>query len=806
MKVIRFILLFILMIVSFTSSYGQTLQGRITGTIIDSLTKQIMPFANVSLQQDDNKSTVNVLADREGNFNIKNVSVNKYNLIVSYIGYKSKSMEIIIDKRNLDFDVKNIAISLENIGLNEVSVKSTKPFIQQEIDKVVLNISGSFMANIGNALDILRRAPSLKFDEQGGISLRNKNVIVLIDGRRSNISGENLETVLSSLSSQGIDTIELISNPGAKYEASGAAVVNIRTLKMKNLGANTTITSGIGTGILPRYNAGMLLSYRKEKWFFNGNYNYQYTNQYNNDPNRREFKENNAITRLFDDNDHELRVRGIHFYKGSFDYFVNAKTTVGAIIQGDATSRNRIAEATSIIGFSINNPDSVLKSSNNARHTYKNWNTNLNFKHQFDEKGRELVIEADYGNYQTSGVDNVTNQFYKQSSLETYRLPLVLNMPILQTVNIKSIKADYTQPTKSGTLSVGGQLRKAVSEIDFRFEQKLDNTFSIDNKRSFVYNYIEDVNAAYINYDGKHKKLSYQLGVRSEQTKAEGTGNTSTSVARNYWQLFPSIAVQYPISTKNKFSTSYSQKITRPEFMQMSDILWYQNLYFYKQGNPFLKPVITHSFELSLLHNQMWNFNLSYTSRKNGLAMIPKQEGDITIYQIQNTKYLSILMFDVSYTKQITKWWNATLNIQNGVIDNQFNTLGKTRNAAFFGYYFTQNTFSLNKSVKFDISGYYIPVQAIGPYALQPISKVDMGLQKTINKRTELRLGITDVFDTYKLIYLVSSPNFSGLWGFKPETRFIRLNFSYKFGNTNVKLRDKKIGIEKEINRLNTNK
>lgn len=239
MKVIRFILLFILMIVSFTSSYGQTLQGRITGTIIDSLTKQIMPFANVSLQQDDNKSTVNVLADREGNFNIKNVSVNKYNLIVSYIGYKSKSMEIIIDKRNLDFDVKNIAISLENIGLNEVSVKSTKPFIQQEIDKVVLNISGSFMANIGNALDILKRAPSLKFDEQGGISLRNKNVIVLIDGRRSNISGENLETVLSSLSSQGIDTIELISNPGAKYEASGAAVVNIRTLKMKNFGANT---------------------------------------------------------------------------------------------------------------------------------------------------------------------------------------------------------------------------------------------------------------------------------------------------------------------------------------------------------------------------------------------------------------------------------------------------------------------------------------------------------------------------------------------------------------------------------------
>lgn len=805
MKGMRLLLLLISIHTSLTF-YGQTLRGQITGTIVDSLTKQVMPFANVSLQQKDNKSMINILADREGNFNFKKVNVNKYNLVVSYIGYKSKFVEINIDSENLNFDLKRIEISLENINLNEITIKATKPFIQQEIDKVVLNVSGSFMANVGNALDILKRAPSVRIDEKGDISLKNKNVVIFIDGRRNNVTGESLENVLNSLASQGIDNIELISNPGAKYDASGAAIINIRTLKMKNLGNAGTFTAGVGMGILPRYNTGLLFNHKKEKWYFNGNYNYQYTNQYNNDPNRREFKENNIITRIFDDNDHELRVRRIHFYKGSFDYFVNAKTTVGAIIQGDATSRNRTAEATSKIGFSINNPDSVLKSSNNARHTYKNWNTNLNFKHQFDKKGRELVIEADYGNYQTSGVDNVTNQFYKQSSSETYRLPLILNMPIFQKVNIKSIKADYTQPTKSGTLSVGGQLRKAVSEIDFKFEQKLDNTFSIDNKRSFVYNYIEEVNAAYINYDGKHKKFSYQLGVRSEQTKAEGTGNTSTSVVRNYWQLFPSIAVQYPISTKNKFSTSYSQKITRPEFMQMSDILWYQNLYFYKQGNPFLKPVITHTFELSLLHNQIWNFNLSYTSRKNGLAMIPKQEGDITIYQIQNTQYLSILMLDVSYTKQITKWWNATLNVQNGVIDNQFNTLGKTRNAAFFGYYFTQNTFSLNKSVKFDISGYYIPVQAIGPYALQPISKVDMGLQKTINKRAELRLGITDVFDSYKLIYLVSSPNFSGLWGFKPETRFIRLNFSYKFGNNNVKLRDKKIGIEKEINRLNTNK
>lgn len=804
MKGMRLLLLLISIHTSLTF-YGQTLRGQITGTIVDSLTKQVMPFANVSLQQKDNKSMINILADREGNFNFKKVNVNKYNLVVSYIGYKSKFVEINIDSENLNFDLKRIEISLENINLNEITIKATKPFIQQEIDKVVLNVSGSFMANVGNALDILKRAPSVRIDEKGDISLKNKNVVIFIDGRRNNVTGESLENVLNSLASQGIDNIELISNPGAKYDASGAAIINIRTLKMKNLGNAGTFTAGVGMGILPRYNTGLLFNHKKEKWYFNGNYNYQYTNQYNNEPNLREFKENNIITKVFDDNNHLLTTKSIHFYKSSIDYYLSSKTTIGLILQGDATIRNRTADAISKIGLTAENPDSVLKSNNIAKNIFKNWNTNLNFKHQFDEKGRELVIEADYGNYQTSGVDNVTNQFYKQSSSETYRLPLILNMPIFQKVNIKSIKADYTQPTKSGTLSIGGQLRKAVSEIDFRFEQKLDNTFSIDNKRSFAYNYIEDVNAAYINYDGKHKKFSYQLGVRSEQTKAEGTGNTSTSIARNYWQLFPSVALQYPISTKNKFSTSYSQKISRPEFIQMSDILWYQNLYFYKQGSPFLKPTIINSFELNLLHNQSWNFNLSTSSKRNNLAMIPKQEGNITIYQIQNITSSSISSLAITYTKQVKKWWNSTITIENGVIESRFNTLGRTRNNTFFGYYFTQNTLSLNKSTKFDISGYYIPVQAIGPYALQPISKIDIGFQKTISKQAELRLGITDVLNTYKLIYVVSSPQFSGLWGFKPETRFIRVNFSYKFGNTNVKTKDKKIGIEKEINRLNTN-
>jgi iron complex outermembrane receptor protein len=804
MKVFRITLFFITTLCYFTS-YGQNQEGRIMGTVIDSLTKQVMPFANISLQVKNNESKLNELTDREGNFNFKKVKLGKYNLIISYIGYKSKSIEMIIGDKNFNIDLKNISISLENIGLNEVTVKATKPFIQQEVDKIILNVSGSFVANVGNAMDILKRAPSVRIDEQGGISLRNKSVIILIDGRRSNVTGESLETVLTSLTSQGIDTIELMSNPGAKYDASGAAVINIRTIKMKNFGTNGTFTAGVGMGILPSYNTGLQLSHKKEKCVFNGNYNYQYTNQYNNDPNLREFKEKNTITRVFDDNNHVLNTKYIHFYKGSIDYFVSNKTTIGIIIQGDATLRNRTADAISNIGLTAEKPDSIIKSTNIAKNNFKNWNTNINFKHQFDKKGNELIIDADYGNYQTLGIDNVTNKFYKQSSSITYRLPLIINMPILQSVNIQSIKADYSQPIKYGVLSVGGQLRKAVSYIDFRFEQKLDNSFSIDNKKSFTYNYIENVNAAYANYDGKYKKMNFQLGVRAEHTKAEGTGNTSTSISRNYWQLFPSIALQYPFSNKTKLTTNYSQKISRPDFMQMSDILWYQNLYFYKQGNPFLKPVISHSLELGVLHNQTWNFNLSYSSRRNGLAMIPKNEGNITIYQIQNIISSSISSFAITYTKQLKKWWNSTIIIENGVIDGKFNALGKTRNTSFFADYSTQNTFTINNTLKFDISGYYLPIQAVGPYTLQPISKIDIGLQKTINKQLELRLGVTDIFDTYKLIYLVSSPNFSGLWGFKPETRFIRLNFSYKFGNSNAKARDKKIGIEKEINRLNTN-
>lgn len=271
--------LFLLLITGANRIVAQNSTIKINGTIIDSLTNQPLPYATVQLASGALKVTE--VSDVSGSFNFKKLSKGSYSLIVSYVGYISKILPLHIDEQQNAVQVPTIALNLANINLAGLTIKAVRPFIEQNMDKIILNVSESIMANSGSSLDILRRAPSVQVNESdGSITLKGKKVMILIDGKLTQLTGESLEGLLSSMPSNSIDQIEFMSNPSAKYEASGMAIVNIKTLKMRGMGVNGSYGLGVSIGKYFGYNGNVLLNYRRNKFTFSGNYSHQLLNQY----------------------------------------------------------------------------------------------------------------------------------------------------------------------------------------------------------------------------------------------------------------------------------------------------------------------------------------------------------------------------------------------------------------------------------------------------------------------------------------------------------------------------------------------
>lgn len=779
-------------------SFCQT--SQLTGYVMDSLSKQPLPQAKLLLKSEKEEQLA--VSDLNGKYTFKKVLLGRYQIEVSYMGYKQSKLSVeLIHKEQL---FPTIFLALANVQLNEVKVKASKPLFTEDAGKIIVNVAESVMANAGTIIDVLKYAPSLIINDNS-ITIRGKEAIILIDGRQTNVSGESLEGILNSLPSNSIEKIELISNPGAKYDATGKAVINIRTLKMKNLGTTGTWTAGVGTGRLPRYNGGLLLNYKGQKLSFTGNYTYQFIQQYFNLEATRTLK--NALATSFLDTDFDNRKRTIQFLKLGLDYSITPQTTVGMLLQTDQNTRKRNANGATKIS-NQGSLDSVitLKTMGNAR--YRNLNANLFLKHNFKQKGQEFAIDADYGYYYTDFQEAITNQFLNGSRLLTYRPELEVNLPWTQPIQIKSLRGTYLHPTKKGSLDLGFQLRHTKMNTNFEYQHQIDNEWAIDPHKSFVYDYTETVNAVYVNYTAKIKKFDYQLGLRLEDSHAQGqTQNSTKANQQDYLQLFPSASLQYNPSTPNQFSVSYSRKIARPSYTTLNDQIVYINPYRVTIGNPLLRPTLTTNFEISYLYNKVWSFIFSYSGSVDDETSVYFLKNNIGVLQIVNKPREELFSMDISYRKAINKKWRTVTGLTLFQIQNQLGGIegiGSRNGNGLYAY--TNNFFTFNNNWRADFTASYVSSQTLGIYIISPFIQTNVSIQKSIlHKNGEIRLNLSDIFNT---LYVGQDYKTNVQEGFnrrKAETRFLQFSFNYKFGNNNIKVRERKIGIDKESSRIDKN-
>jgi outer membrane receptor protein involved in Fe transport len=769
-------------------------KGKISGAILDEKS-QPFPFVNVLLlNAKDSVLVKGLAADDNGKFLFDQVETGKYMTLVSMVGYQ-KSYSATFQVKDEAVNLPTITLKTDTQSLNEVTVVAKKPFIEQQIDRTVINVENSIVSAGATALEVLERAPGVTVDQQNEqLKLRGKEgVIVQIDGKQTFLSQQELITLLRNTPSDNIEKIELITNPSAKYDAAGnSGIINIKMKRNKNYGTNGNVNLGGAWAKYGRANATATINHRAGKisTFINGGA--FYNKGFNNNDIYRKIPFENKVT-IFDQKTERTNESQYYNVRAGMDYFATDKTTVGVLVSGFFNDWSNPFGQTNT---RILNEDLTLQRTfrtnvfNGGKMT--NINTNANFKHQFDDKGKELTFDVDYVNYGGKKNSNLNTSYFKpDGQVDGNPENVRNNMP--SDINIGVAKLDYTQPLWKGKMETGLKTSYVTSDNDMVFETKTDE-WVLDPTRSNRFKYTENVNAAYLNYSGSlSKKVKYQIGVRGEHTHSIGNSVTLNQKRdRNYVNLFPSVFLSNQLDTNNVINLSYSRRIDRPNYQSLNPFEFYLDPYTFQRGNPNLKPQYTNSFQLVHVYKNFLNTTLAYSRIKDMIAdELPQQIASenktfVTSDNLDNQDNVSLT---VSFPIKIAKWWNVQTNFTG--VYNHYNSIYleeklEIKQASWNMY--ASNQFTISKSWSGEISGWYNSRAFYGLYAAKPMGMLNAGLQKTIlNKKGTLRLNVNDIFWTNrfrgKAIYKDIDFSVKSQW---PSRQF-RLTFTYNFGNQNVK-------------------
>lgn len=792
-----------------------TVKGKVTGRISDKQSK-LVEFATVTLLKAKDSTLVKgMLSDVNGKFDFENVAEGAYIVGVSQLGYeKFYSPKFSLSAENQSVDLKNIQLSEATQQLKEVSVKATKPFIEQQLDKTVVNVENSVVAAGSNALEVLERAPGVTVDKDGNVSLKGKaEVRVMIDGKPTYLSNQDLVNLLRNTQANQMETVEIITNPSAKYDAQGnAGIINIRMKRSQNLGLNGSTTLGAGYGRYEKMNGSLNLNYRQNKWNVFGNYSANKRRRFQELELTRKFYEGTEVVNFFDQNSDAKQNSFGHNAKAGVDYFLNKKTTIGILLTGSVGSWGETGLNATNIYTGLTQLDRVTETYRDVVQDWRNATGNLNFKHTFDSTGREITVDVDYARF-----NNLHDQRYNIRNLNNSNA--LIGNPYREIgafdtgINIYSAKLDYTQSLgKKGKIEAGLKSSLVDSDNDMKFFQQEGEAQPkpvLGRTNHFIYK--ENVNAAYVNLQRKFGKTSVQTGLRLEHWHAEGNQlTTNQTFVRDSVQLFPSVFVQHEFSKKYQMGLSYSRRIDRPDYEDLNPFLFFLDPYTFQQGNPYLRPQITNNIEWSHTILEAINITINYAKTNNLMGDVLDQNDDQLTTFVRKDNYGFRENYGVALSAPIpvAKWWMG--NVYVNVFRNHFNgqLLGANFDQGITSMTANlQNNFRLPKGWSAELSGFYMSGFMEGMMVGRPMGQVSVGVQKQVfNKKGTIRLNVRDIFWQQQFRGAVRYQNLDVVIRQRNESRVANLSFTYRFGNSKVQAaRQRQTGLEDEKGRVKSN-
>jgi len=806
----------LLLIVGIGTSLAQNAspQAKVSGIVRDMQDKPI-DYATISLLKAKDSTVVSgTLTTEAGAYTFEHVKPDTYIIKVTEVGYQT----IISAAFTIADLTKNVAVPLLKMKatsnqLNTVTITATKPLIEHLADKTVVNVAGSVLATGNTAMDVLERAPGVTVDKDDNISLKGKEgVTVMINDKLTYLSATQLATLLRSTDAGTIQSIELITNPSAKYDAAGnSGIINIKLKKNKMAGTNGTVSFTAGLGTYAKQSENFSINHK------DGNLNV-YANFSRGDiPTARTIDIDRTVIdtpgkpTYFKQNSFMPQVNHYNNYSFGADYDIGTKNTIGFAVNGyynleDQTNTN----ITDISSTPNGAPDSSQRTISSVPQMYKNITFDLNETYKIDTLGQELAFDADYSQF-NSNSNAYYNTYYNPINGVT-QMPMLLRNQTPSTINIRAVKVDYTKPlTKSLKLETGAKYSDVKTDNTLN-AQIADSTGAYVNDalqtNRFIYD--EKISAAYLNLTKTYKNTSVELGLRAEYTSSMGDLVTQDSVAkRNYLDLFPSLFIHHTFNDKNELNFSYSRRIDRPDYSDLNPFVYYLDQYTYSEGNPFLRPQYTNNFELDYTYNKTVNLSLNYSHTTDVIQQI------ILTNVVQKASYETHLNLQSqdSYSASlntpftVTKWWTGNFDVNAFYLKFKSDTLlggnlsdGKVAFNSKLSQTFTFAGF------KAELFGNYQSALTDGIYQIHARYDVDAGISRNFDdKKLNIKFSVSDIFKSERNNLDINYQDDILTIRQTREGRIARLSLTYNFGNSSIKKREHKTALDEESQRAGGN-
>ena len=795
------IIFFGLLVCWTTITTAQSLRGTIQNE-----NNEAVPYAAVMLLSMQDSSLVKATtSDEQGRFVFVKPAPDSYMLRIRNLGYASYETTVLFGSRDEDLGIIRLSSSSEE--LENVTVTAEKPMVQVLADKTVFNVENTINATGTSAFELLRKAPGVIVDNNGGFIVEGKTgVQFFIDGKLSVLQGDDLINYLESLQATDIESVEIITQPSSKYDAAGnAGIINLVLKKDKSLGTNGTVVTGVTAGDYGRNNTSVSFNTRGRS-----------TNLYGTYSNR--FGKNTSFINLlreqsgtaFDARTQSLIDRNSNNIKLGFDVYSSEKSTFGIIFDGNFNNNYVDSDSRTPIR-PIGNPqiDSVLVANNRTSNTSSNINGNLNYRYK-DTLGYMVNIDLDYGRY-SSDREAFQPNFYFDGTESVIISQRITEQITPINIDIATLKGDYEQNLLKGTLGLGLKYSYVDTDNVFDFFNEIGNNFVLDLEQSNQFKYTEEIYAAYFNYNKRWKKWNVQFGVRMENTVSDGRlfsaqENVDDQVTRNYVDFFPSGGLTYQLNRKNQFALTYSRRIQRPNYASLNPFEYKIDELSFSKGNPFLQPQYTDNLKLSHTFNYRLTTSVSFSRVSDYFARVTVAEGDSRNFLTTlNVADQEVWNLGISYPKQLTDWWNVYFSLNaysSRFIPTSPQFLAISQETLSF---YIQNTINLPWKLRMEISGWYSsPSIWGGTYQTDALGSLNLAFQKKYMKdKLTARLSFNDI--------LFTSP-WSGVTQFGDlfidgsgggDSRQVAVSLSYNFGRDEIKkVRKRKTGLEDEKGRI----